>query len=208
MKSNNSIFYLTLVAILLLSCQSTGKFTKAQQSLIMADEGPAPMRVYKITKYSDSILLRTASKRIKVDPGDEVLKRFVARLYATVRDSMSLGVGIAAPQVGILKNIIWVQRFDKKGSPFEVYFNPEIIEYSVKKQPCPEGCLSIPGRRDTTYNRAETIVLRYDSMEKKRLLDTVSGFTAVIFQHEVDHLNGILYLDHLSKEVLQSKTRK
>lgn len=171
----------------------------------MASDSMTPMRVFKITNYSDSILLRTKSSTIKVDPNDEILKTFVKRLYATVRDSMSLGVGIAAPQVGVLKNIIWVQRFDKEDFPFEVYLNPEIVEYSKEKQPCLEGCLSIPERRDTTYTRSETITIEYDRFDKTHMREKVSGFTAVIFQHEIDHLNGILYLDHLEKEIKEHK---
>jgi len=69
-------------------------------------ESKTPMRVLKITNFNDSILLRTKSSKIKVDPNDILLKKFIDRLLVTVRDSMSLGVGIAGPQVGILKNII------------------------------------------------------------------------------------------------------
>ena len=168
-------------------------------------DSATPMRILKITNSSDSILLRTKSSKIKIDPNDEILKIFINRLYNTVRDSMSLGVGIAAPQVGVLKKIIWVQRFDKEKFPFEVYLNPEIIEYSYKKQPCLEGCLSIPKRRDTTYTRSETITIEYNQFNKKRAREKISGFTAVIFQHEIDHLNGILYLDHLENEKNQHK---
>jgi len=171
----------------------------------MNSDSEVPMRVFKITNHSDSILLRTKSTNIKVNPDDEVLKTFVDRLYATVRDSMSLGVGIAAPQVGILKNIIWVQRFDKENYPFEVYLNPEILDYSDEKLPCLEGCLSIPERRDTTQTRSETIRISFDQWDKNRVQEEVSGFTAVIFQHEIDHLHGILYLDHLEQEVKQSR---
>jgi len=169
--------------------------------MIMKESNDTPMRVFKITNYTDSILLRTPSTKVDVNPDDEILTRFIDRLYATVRDSMSLGVGIAAPQVGVLKDIIWVQRFDKENFPFEVYLNPEIISYSSDKQPCLEGCLSIPERQDTTYTRAESITIRYNQFNKINIQDTVSGFTSVIFQHEIDHLNGILYLDHLYKEV-------
>ena len=80
-----------------------------------------PMRIYKITNTKDSLLLRTKSGYIKPDPKNKTLHLFIKRLYATVRDSMSMGVGIAAPQVGVLKNIIWIQRFDKEHFPFEVY---------------------------------------------------------------------------------------
>jgi len=166
-------------------------------------ESKTPMRVLKITNFNDSILLRTKSSKIKVDPNDILLKKFIDRLLVTVRDSMSLGVGIAGPQVGILKNIICVQRFDKENFPLEVYLNPEIIAYSNNKQPCLEGCLSIPKRRDTTYNRSQTIRIKYDQLNKKHVKEYVSGFTAVIFQHEIDHLDGILYLDHLKQEKSQ-----
>ena len=204
-KKLNRILFLVLFIISISGCKSSYRFTKNQKSLIKMGDSSTPMRVLKITNSSDSILLRTKSSKIKIDPNDEILKRFINRLYNTVRDSMSLGVGIAAPQVGVLKKIIWVQRFDKEKFPFEVYLNPEIIEYSYKKQPCLEGCLSIPKRRDTTYTRSETIIIEYDQFNKKRAREEISGFTAVIFQHEIDHLNGILYLDHLEKERNQHK---
>ncbi len=111
-----------------------------------------------------------------------------------------MGVGIAAPQVGILKNIIWVQRFDKSGMPFEVYLNPVIANYSDEKQVELEGCLSIPNRMDTLYTRAKSINIEYDKMDGTHHKETVEGFTAVIFQHEIDHLRGILYTDHLQQE--------
>jgi len=108
-----------------------------------------------------------------------------------------MGVGIAAPQVGILKDMIWVQRFDKEGFPFEVYINPVIRQYSTKKQDCREGCLSIPDRSDTTKTRAYAILLEYDRLSGDHITEMVEDFTAVIFQHEIDHLHGVLYLDHL-----------
>ncbi len=179
----------------------SNSFTKAQISLINASDSLTPMRVFKITSKTDSLLLRTKSDYIKADPKDKLLQKFVKRLYKTVRDSSSLGVGIAAPQVGVLKNIIWVQRFDKEDFPFEVYLNPIISEYSEEKQTYKEGCLSIPKRSDIVNSRAFSITLTYDTMQGEHLSETVEGFTAVIFQHEIDHLNGILYLDHLEKEV-------
>jgi peptide deformylase len=199
------LIYFSIFACLVMGCRTSYKFSNSQSRMIMDADAQTPMRVFKITNPSDSILLRTKSTKVNVDPNDLVLKTFIDRLYATVRDSISLGVGIAAPQVGILKNIIWVQRFDKEDFPFEVYLNPEIVDYSDKKQACLEGCLSIPDRRDTTYTRAETILIEYDQWNRQRVRESVSGFTAVIFQHEIDHLNGILYLDHLEKEVGQKK---
>lgn len=179
---------------------ATAGFTDPQAQMIMEAKASKPMRVFKINSKADSLLLRQNSELVKVDPKDPVLKRLVDRMYATVRDSMSLGAGIAAPQVGVLKRIAWVQRFDKPGFPFEVILNPEILQYSTKKQECREGCLSIPDRRVTLNSRAYAILVQYDTMDAKSKIEMVEDFTAVIFQHEIDHLNGILYLDHLQQE--------
>jgi len=196
-----------------MSCSSSSKIIKNssssfvfdQQTLIMSLDSSLPMRVLKINSKKDSIVLRTKSESVVVYPDDVVLKHFVNRLYRTVRDSISMGVGIAAPQVGVLKNIIWVQRFDKEGFPFEVYLNPKVVKYTDKKQDCVEGCLSIPNRSDTTKNRAYAILLEYDKMDGTHHAEMIEAFTAVIFQHEIDHLNGILYLDHLEKEMSDAK---
>ena len=204
------LFWISITLLVVWSCTGTrqlaskmdkkGQFSQSQLDLIMEADTSKPMRVYKIDNRADSILLRTKSEPVVVDPNDPVLSNFVKRLYRTVRDSMSLGVGIAAPQVGILKDIIWVQRFDKPGFPFEAYLNPKILQYSTLKQDCLEGCLSIPNRRDTTQTRAYAILLDYDRLDGSHNTEMVEDFTAVIFQHEIDHLNGILYLDHLEQE--------
>lgn len=195
-----------LIIVTVSACSSTKNISKnsfypEEIKRILSADSLKPMRVYKITNYADSLLLRTKSAYVKPNPNDHVLQNFVKRLYATVTDSASLGVGIAAPQVGILKNIIWVQRFDKENFPFELYLNPKIIEYSNRKQTFREGCLSIPNRSDTLSSRAFSIKVVYNTMEGNKLTETVEDFTSVIFQHEIDHLNGILYLDHLAKEI-------
>ena len=174
-------------------------FSHLEKQLIDDGKDDTPMRVYKITNRSDSIILRTACEDVNVKSKDPLLAKFVKRLYATVRDSMSLGVGIAAPQVGVLKNIIWVQRFDKEGFPFEEYLNPRILQYSKKTQSCREGCLSIPNRSDTTFTRSYAILIEYDRLDGSHEVEIIEDFTAVIFQHEVDHLHGILYLDRLDE---------
>ena len=199
------LFHLIIGFLLVVSCSSNTTFSEEETTLIMSTDSLTAMRVYKITNKQDSLLLRTKCKAIKADPNNPVIKHFVSRLYATVRDSMSLGVGIAAPQVGILKNIIWVQRFDKENFPFEVYLNPKITQYSTNKQTIKEGCLSIPNRTDILNSRSNTIEIEYDTMENEHKKETVKKFTAVIFQHEIDHLNGILYLDHLKKEMRAAK---
>ena len=119
-------------------------------------------------------------------------------MLATVCDTTDRGVGIAAPQVGVSRRLIAVQRFDKPGEPFCFYVNPEIVWYSQTRLPGSEGCLSIPGVSGSVL-RSERIVARSLDEESLRMAaDTVEGFTAVIFQHEVDHLDGVLFIDRIS----------
>ncbi len=190
---------LLFISINFISCAGTN-FSKLQKEMITDGNETKPMRVYLIDNKKDSVLLRTKSTFIKPNPKNKKLQLFAKRLVATVRDSSSLGVGIAAPQVGILKNIIVVQRLDKDNEPFEVYLNPIIQYYSKRKRPCPEGCLSIPNKRAITLDRAYEIKIAYDKLDGSHHLETIEDFVSVIFQHEIDHLNGILFIDHLLQE--------
>lgn len=204
-----NLIFLAFGLLLITGCSSTksvikNNFSTKESRLIMNADSLTPMRIYKITNTKDSLLLRTKSGYIKPDPKNKALQIFIKRLYTTVRDSISMGVGIAAPQVGVLKNIIWIQRFDKEHFPFEVYLNPKIIKYSEDKQTVKEGCLSIPNRTDILNSRAQSITIEYDTMNGEHKTETVISFTSVIFQHEIDHLNGILYLDHLQKELIST----
>ncbi len=212
---NKLLFLLLVVSFFLTSCGSTKKvpasksvFTKQESQLILSGKIDEPMRVLLITNRKDSILLRSKSQSFKVPSNNKVLDYFTSRLYHTVRDSATRGVGIAAPQVGILKKIIWIQRFDKNDEPFEVYFNPEIKKYSEMKQDVMEGCLSIPNTREMLHNRAYAVFLEYDNNKGEHKCEMIEAFTAVIFQHEIDHLDGILFTDHLEKETKESIKHK
>ncbi|MDX2246660.1 MAG: peptide deformylase [Bacteroidia bacterium] len=178
-----------------------------ENALILEADTATPMRVFLITKYQDSLLLRSKSLPVKANPADSVLQHFIARLYRTVTDSASMGVGIAAPQVGLLRQIIWVQRFDKEGFPFEVYLNPEIRQYSHLQRNGMEGCLSIPDIRDTV-NRAYAILIEYDYPDGSHHIEMIEDFTAVIFQHEIDHLHGIVFTDHLKEEIREAEEKE
>jgi len=102
------------------------------------------------------------------------------------------GVGLAANQVGILKRIIAVLERNKVG----VYVNPEIVKSSSATMESEEGCLSVPGVYGTV-SRAKRIRVRALDRHGRRTEFNASGFTATIFQHEIDHLNGILFTDKL-----------
>ena len=203
-------FYISiLIIVAITSCSNITRtinytsqrtsFSEKESALITQSDSSFPMRVFEIDKISDSLLLKEKSIDIQLGSNNTILNHFTSRLYNTVTDSASMGVGIAAPQVGILRNIIWVQRFDKEGTPFELYLNPKIIQYSKKKQECLEGCLSVPNRMDTLNTRAYAILIEYDKIDGSHQIEMIEDFTAVIFQHEIDHLNGVLYIDHLTK---------
>jgi peptide deformylase len=109
-------------------------FEPQEITMIQSGNKNMPMRVFKITNEQDSILLRQQSKKVQFKKKDqELLQLLVDRMLATVTDSMSLGAGIAAPQVGISRNLALVQRFDKERYPFEVIINPIIKQYTDKK---------------------------------------------------------------------------
>ncbi len=191
---------LIIFSITLQSCVSSN-FSKTEIKLISKGKATEPMRVFLITKKSDSILLRKKSTPFNLKKNSDLIQKLAKRMLATVQDSASLGVGIAAPQVGVLKQMIVVQRLDKDNEPFEVYINPVIKKYSDKKRPCPEGCLSIPNKRAVTLDRAYTIWLEYETLDGLHKKEQVNNFVSVIFQHEIDHLHGILFIDHLLQEM-------
>ena len=184
-----------------MACNTKNTFTPEEQALIGDRAEAGIMRVLKTDDPADSLRLREPSVPLaKEDLATDSYAVLKARMLATVNDPDNPGVGIAAPQVGIRKQVIAVQRFDKEGEPFEFYVNPVIERYSAEKAPGPEGCLSIPDRSETVV-RSESITLSYmDEQTGIYMEETVEGFTAVIFQHEIDHLGGILYIDRAAEQ--------
>lgn len=195
MKTRRNI----LVAALMLSvmaCRNDESWSNAERSLIKG-EGET-MRVLTIYDKADSLVLRTECAEISTkELTSDEYKILAEKMVATVTSPEQDGVGIAGPQVGISRRIVAVQRFDKDEEPFEVYPNIRITGHRGEKKVGPEGCLSIPGKRGNV-ERYQEIDIAYTSI--KTLRDTterINGFTAVIFQHECDHLDGILYTDYL-----------
>ena len=99
--------------------------------------------------------------------------------------------------IGINKAVIAVQRVDKPGAPFEVYPNIRITTYSEEQDISIEGCLSIPGKKDYVERSIGIVVEYYSIPERKMVLDTIRQYAAIIFQHEIDHLDGKLYTDRV-----------
>lgn len=163
----------------------------------MEKDSTYPLRVLSIDNKRDSSILRAQALPIFINEDDPFVSNLILRMKSTLQDSLTKGVGLAAPQVGISKNIIIVKRFDKEGEPLESYINPRILKYSKKTQPCQEGCLSIPNRRGDTKKRSYSILVEYYSTKGDRIVEMIEDYTAVIFQHEIDHLNGKLFIDYI-----------
>ncbi len=171
--------------------------TKAELTLIKEKKPNETFRVLLTTSEADTKVLK--AKSVDIDPKDSSIKLLADRMYATVQDEASKGVGIAAPQIGINRNAVWVQRFDKDGEPFEFIINPKITWYSDIVRHGREGCLSIPDIFGKVY-RSLILRLEFYDLDGNFHDETVEGFTAVIFQHEFDHLIGTLFTDRMKEQ--------
>ena len=177
--------------------KSTAKnFNDEEKAIINAGDQNSLLHVYQITEPKELSVLKKPSEDLKFD--DPLLEKLAARMLLTVKNPEHPGVGIAAPQVGINKNVIWVQRLDKAGEPFELYINPKIIWRSKLIRMGAEGCLSIPELREDV-KRSYAVKLQYIDEKGSVKEELIEGFTAVIFQHEVDHLYGILFPDRIEE---------
>ena len=161
------------------------------------------MASFKIRTFPDSVLRTVSEPIIKVDGS---LRSFVDRLIDTMRHQPG-GIGIAAPQVGVLKQIAVVDVSSKvPGAYLRVLVNPIIIsadDYQISR----EGCMSLP---DYTANikRAQRLVIKWQDLALKEHQMTVQGLEARCIQHEVDHLNGMLFVDRtasLKSDVFRRK---
>ncbi len=194
--NKKGIFLTGASALLLASCSGNNEsWTSAEKTLI--NDPDSVMRVLTIDDHADSLILRQKCTRLTVkDLQSPEYALLAQKMIATVTSPEQDGVGIAGPQVGITRRVVAVQRFDKAGEPFEVYANVSVTARRGEKELGPEGCLSIPGRRGDVL-RYRDIDITYTSLNSlKDTTETVTGYTAVIFQHECDHLDGILYIDY------------
>ena len=109
------------------------------------------------------------------------------------------GIGLAGPQIGELKRLIVMDcsQDDEKSELWQM-INPEVIELSEDNSTLEEGCLSIPGHT-AEVSRPDWIKLRFTDIKGKEQQIKAEGLLAACIQHEIDHLNGILFIDHISK---------
>lgn len=152
------------------------------------------MAIRPIVVLPDKQLRLVSEPIVRVDAG---VKALVADMFETMYDAP--GVGLAAIQVGVPKRIVTIDatRGDDEKNPIAM-INPEIVWESEETVAHEEGCLSIPEYLDMVI-RPERVRARFLDVDGKKQEIEADGLLARVIQHEVDHINGVLFIDHLSK---------
>jgi peptide deformylase len=149
-------------------------------------------------------ILRQASKPIETVDGE--VKKLAADMLETMYDAP--GIGLAAIQIGVPRRML-VLDVSKEGddkTPL-VFINPEIVSSSDERSVYEEGCLSIPDYY-AEVERPAKIKVRHLDAEGREQVTEADGLLATCLQHEIDHLNGILFIDHISKLKREMVIRK
>jgi len=174
--------------------------------------------ILPIRAFGDPVLKKVAQD---IEPGHSGLENLIADMFETMYAAN--GVGLAAPQVGhsIRLFIVDASPFaepDEDGQPAEepelkdfkrVFINPYIVDEEGEEWPFEEGCLSIPDIREEVF-RLPRIVMQYQNEKFEDIEETFDGFAARVIQHEHDHLDGVLFTDHLKplrRRLLQGRLR-
>ena len=157
------------------------------------------MAIRPIYETPDPVL-RQISK--PVETFDEELKSLVADMFETMYAAP--GIGLAAVQVGVPIRLLVIdlqEPEEEGGEPVrdpKVFINPEILWHSDNEVPYTEGCLSVP-EQYAEVMRPDRIRARWRGEEGQAYEEEIEGLLAVCLQHEMDHLNGVLFIDHLSR---------
>jgi len=182
------------------------KSTSSEPATVAAPETPAkPVKIYPIVKYGDPILEKPGAPIKKFDAEmEQLVEDMFASMYA------AQGVGLAAPQIGLSLRLAVVDVTGGKNPEAKIVLaNPEIIhaEGEVREE---EGCLSIPGFRGYVI-RPQFVTVKAQNAKGESYEIRGENLLARAFCHEVDHLNGILFLQHLSmlkRDLIKRKIKK
>ena len=157
-----------------------------------------------IVAYGDPVLKKVCEPIEKDYPN---LSELIENMWETMYNAS--GVGLAAPQVGLPIRLFVVDTGDNDDEPRykKVFINAQILEESGEPWGFTEGCLSIPEIREEVFRKPNIVISYYDENWEKHE-ENVSGFAARVIQHEYDHIDGILFTDHLTslkKQLLKKK---
>jgi peptide deformylase len=163
----------------------------------------AQAMIRSIVQLPDPVLRKISSPVEKID--DEI-RKLIADMFETMYDAP--GVGLAAVQIGVPKRVVTIDatRGDEEKMPM-VFINPEIVSASGDKDSKEEGCLSIAEFYEEV-ERPSAVKVRYMDEKGKTKEIEADGLLARALQHEIDHLNGVLFIDHISKLKRDRVTKK
>src|SRR3954447_663201 len=161
------------------------------------------MALREILVVPDPVLKKVSAR---VDVVDDDLRALMDDMLETMYAAP--GIGLAAVQIGVPKRVIVMDLSPREGEQAPRYFiNPEILWASEETQPYEEGCLSVPEIYDEV-ERPARVKLRYLDYNGKTVEEDAEGMFAVCIQHEMDHLDGVLFIDHLSRLKRQQAVKK
>lgn len=149
------------------------------------------MALLPILRFPDPRLKKVAAPVTKIDDG---IRRLAADMAETMYEAP--GIGLAATQVDVHKRVVVIDVSEEKNA-LCVFVNPELADCQGAALG-EEGCLSVPGIYDKV-ERAERVTVRYLDLQGKPQVLEAEGLLAVCIQHEIDHLNGKVFVDHLSQ---------
>jgi peptide deformylase len=152
-----------------------------------------------VRKFGDPVLRTTA---IPVDRFDESLAAEVERMGELMHDA--LGIGLAATQLGVLHRVLVYRAYSD--DPLTALVNPVIEWSSEERETLEEGCLSLPGVH-VEVERPAQVRVRASDVEGKEIVVEAEGLEARVIQHEVDHLDGIMILDRIPRELRKQAMR-
>lgn len=144
--------------------------------------------IYDIVTHPNKKLREKSQKLLKREISSDKIQKLILDMKETMMKKD--GVGLAGPQIGIQKRIITISTKDGE----KAFINPKILKKSWKKEIDQEGCLSIPGITGNVKRHYKVTVETYDENANKIQIEA-KGLMARIFQHEIDHLDGILFID-------------
>jgi peptide deformylase len=157
------------------------------------------MAIRRIYETPDPVLRQISRP---VETFDDELRTLVADMFETMYDAP--GIGLAAVQVGVPIRLLVIdlQEPEEEGGESvrdpRVFINPEVLWHSDTEVPYTEGCLSVPEQYAEVL-RPDRIRARWQDEKGKTYEEDIEGLLAVCLQHEMDHLNGVLFIDHLSR---------
>ncbi len=193
-----------------------------KNSVLTRNKNSKTMKILPLVIAPDP-LLKQVSK--PVDKIDEALRQLMKDMVNTMYSER--GVGLAAVQIGVLKRVLVIDvdyeiedhnhhdhhhcsGVHVRNTNPRFFVNPQIIEFSKESQSYNEGCLSFPEMRSDVI-RPQKVKVKYLDFNGNEQVEEMTGLLAICIQHEIDHLNGIVFVDHISKlkrDVILNKMKK